>query len=141
MSEPDFTRFTVMVVEDDVSLREILCVYLESYGFQTLPVGEGLAALENLKAEVDLMVLDLQLPDLDGLEVIRLTREVSSVPILVLSARGAADDRPRALAGGADTYMSKPFVPREFMARVRALIPGTTSGVRSPRWLRLQDVK
>lgn len=112
---------TVLVVEDDISLRETLVYNLKSQQFTVEAVGDGLAALETARQlRPDLILLDLMLPKLDGVEVCRILRQEMSIPILMLTARDDEIDRVVGLEIGADDYISKPFSMRELMARVKA---------------------
>jgi DNA-binding response OmpR family regulator len=113
----------VLVVDDEPTVREVVSRYLELGGYRVAVAEDGPTALE-LAAELvpDLVVLDLMLPGMDGLEVCRRLRDISQVPILLLTARSAEGDRVVGLDLGADDYVVKPFSPRELMARVRALL-------------------
>src|SRR5712691_9917593 len=113
--------------------------YLGEAGFRVSVAGSGLAGLERLAREpFDALVLDLMLPDIDGLEVCRQLRAKSDIPVLMLTARGEAMDRVVGLEIGADDYLPKPFEPRELLARLRAIMrrrqPGSpTAGLRFGR--------
>ena len=112
----------ILLVEDDPPLAEMLKEYLGQAGFGVTAVSLGSAALERLsEAEYDAVVLDLMLPDMDGLEVCRRLRAVCDTPVLMLTARGDAIDRIVGLELGADDYLPKPFEPRELLARLRAI--------------------
>ncbi len=114
---------TILVVEDEPTLRETLAEALEADGFRTIQAGDGRAALERFRAEQpDLVLLDLMLPELSGLEVTRQIRAESSVPIVMLTARDAEVDKVVGLELGADDYVTKPFSSRELVARVRAVL-------------------
>src|SRR4051794_22962280 len=109
---------TVLVVDDERQIAEIARDYLEHAGFQVVTAGDGRAALDVIRAKrPDLVVLDLGLPTLDGLSVARTVRRESDVPIIMLTARVEEDDRLAGLDVGADDYMTKPFSPRELVAR------------------------
>ncbi|NUO58301.1 MAG: response regulator transcription factor [Hamadaea sp.] len=113
----------VLVAEDDRKQAELLRVYLEREGHSVLVVGDGRAALDRSRAyRPDLVVLDVMMPLVDGLDVCRILRAESDVAILLLTARSAEDDLLLGLDIGADDYMTKPFSPRELTARVRALL-------------------
>jgi DNA-binding response OmpR family regulator len=113
----------VLVVDDDPNVAEVVQRYLERDGFRVEVVADGLLALERALADLpDLMVLDLMLPGLDGLEVCRRLRAVAPVPVIMLTAKGAETDRIVGLDLGADDYMSKPFSPRELASRVKAVL-------------------
>jgi two-component system, OmpR family, alkaline phosphatase synthesis response regulator PhoP len=114
---------TILVVEDEPQIAGIVRDYLEHAGFAVLTAGDGAAALALVRARrPDALVLDLGLPRVDGLDVIRAIRRDSRVPILILSARGDETDRVAGLELGADDYVVKPFSPRELVARVRAVL-------------------
>jgi two-component system phosphate regulon response regulator OmpR len=113
----------ILLVEDDRRLAEMVSDYLGEAGFSVSVAGDGRTGLARLAAEAyDALVLDLMLPDLDGLEVCRQLRAVSDVPVLMLTARGDAMDRVVGLEIGADDYLPKPFEPRELLARLRAIL-------------------
>lgn len=112
---------TLLLVDDDEKIRELLRLYVEREGHRALFAGDGPAALEAARRQrPDLVLLDVMLPGLDGLEVCRRLRDESDVPILLLTARSGDADKVVGLDMGADDYVVKPFSPRELMARVRA---------------------
>ena len=114
---------TVLVVEDELKLRELLRGYLERAGMSVLTTGSGAEAIELARSsELSLVVLDLGLPDVPGEEVARELRAGSQVPIVMLTARSGDEDRIRGLELGADDYVTKPFVPRELVLRVQAVL-------------------
>ena len=114
---------TILVVEDEASIATAVAARLRSEGFMVEIAGDGLAAVELCqRLRPDLVVLDLLLPGLDGLEVCRRIQAERPVPVLVLTARDDETDLLVGLAVGADDYMTKPFSPRELVARVRALL-------------------
>jgi DNA-binding response OmpR family regulator len=114
---------TILLVDDEESLQKLLTFPLEREGFRVVPAHDGEEALDRFASErVDLVVLDVMLPKLDGLEVCRRLRATSSVPILMLTARDDELDKVLGLELGADDYMTKPFSVREFRSRVRALL-------------------
>jgi DNA-binding response OmpR family regulator len=117
---------TILVVEDEPALRDTLTYNLKKDGFTVEAVGDGRAALEAARRlKPDLLILDIMLPELDGLEVARILRKEMSTPILMLTARDDEIDRVVGLEVGADDYMSKPFSMRELMARVKAQLRRT----------------
>ncbi|MFH1560341.1 MAG: response regulator transcription factor [Chloroflexota bacterium] len=117
---------TVLIVEDDPNTTEIVELYLRRDGHKVLTSADGLAGLRLAReARPDLVVLDLMLPGMDGLEVCRILREESEVPIIMLTARVEEEDRLAGLDLGADDYLTKPFSPRELAARVRAVLRRT----------------
>ena len=114
---------TILVVDDEPTLRETLAENLEIEGFRVVTVADGLQALERFRqSQPDLVVLDLMLPELSGIEVCRQIRRESGVPILMLTARDSELDKVVGLELGADDYVTKPFGLRELLARVRALL-------------------
>ena len=113
---------TILVVEDDPTLRETLVDALEVEGFRVVSAGDGRAALTRFRADrPDLVLLDLMLPELSGIEVCRIIRAESGVPIVMLTAKDSELDKVVGLELGADDYMTKPFSLRELSARIRAL--------------------
>lgn len=113
----------ILLVEDDPRLAEMLSEYLGEAGLRVSVAAIGAAALTELaKAAHDAVILDLMLPDMDGLDVCRNFRQHSDVPVLMLTARGDATDRIVGLELGADDYLPKPFQPRELLARLRAIL-------------------
>jgi len=119
----------VLVVDDDPLLVRLVRTHLEKAGYKVLTAADGDAALEIAANELpDLVVLDLMLPKLDGYEVCRRIREFSMVPVVMLTARGEPVDRLRGFEMGADDYLSKPFVPAELLARVRAVLRRSQQG-------------
>ena len=120
---------SILVVDDDPRLAALVAEYLGEAGFRVSAVPDGRTGLERLKREpYDAVVLDLMLPDMDGLEVCRRLRATSDVPVLMLTARGQAMDRVVGLEIGADDYLPKPFEPRELLARLRAILRRRESG-------------
>ena len=114
---------TVLVVEDEGKIRDLLRSYLEREGFAVLSTPSGAEAITLARdAHPDLVVLDLRLPDVPGEEVAREVRTFSSVPIVMLTAKSAEEDRIRGLELGADDYVTKPFSPRELLLRVQAIL-------------------
>jgi len=124
----------VLVVDDDQKIVQLVRAYLEREGFAVKTAGDGRTALALISESApDLIVLDLMLPELDGMSVARRVREDSDVPILMLSARGAVADRIQGIAEGADDYLPKPFQPRELLARLRAILRrGKSRGRAAP---------
>lgn len=113
----------ILVVDDDPKILELVRMYLEREGFRVTTASDGIAALAAIRERSPrAVVLDLMLPGLDGLAVIRAARADSSVPILMLSARGATADRISGIATGADDYLPKPFSPAELVVRIKALL-------------------
>ncbi len=114
---------TVLLVEDEENLASLVQAYLVQEGYRVRTTGSGVEALRIFEEErVRLVVLDLSLPDVDGIEVCRELRRRSSVPIVMLTARDAEQDRLAGLESGADDYIGKPFSPRELVARMKAVL-------------------
>ena len=134
---------TILVVEDEPTLRETLAEALEADGFAVVQAADGRAALERFRAEEpDLVLLDLMLPELSGLEVTRHIRAESSVPIVMLTARDAELDKVVGLEMGADDYVTKPFSFRELSARIRAVLRrGEQAGTPLPPMVEFGSVK
>ena len=123
MTDPDKT---ILIVEDDHKTSSLVALYLEKEGFKTIIAEEGLAAIETVKRQQpDFVILDLMLPKMDGWEVCRHIRRTSDVPIIMLTAREDEVDRISGLTLGADDYVTKPFSPRELVARVKAILRRT----------------
>ena len=113
----------ILLVDDELSIQRAMAPLLRSRGYGVTVAGTGREALDLFARErPDLLILDLGLPDMNGIEVCRQVRELADTPILILSARGAEKDKVAALDQGADDYMTKPFGPDELMARVRAAL-------------------
>lgn len=124
---------TILVVDDEVKILRLARDYLEHAGFAVLTTETGPDALAAARqARPDLIVLDLGLPDLDGLDVTRALRKESNVPIIMLTARGDESDKLVGLELGADDYLTKPFSPKELVARVRAVLRRTDNAQSTP---------
>ena len=132
----------ILVVEDDMQIARNLRDYLEVAGFEVTAVGDGSAALASIRGDrPDLLVLDLGLPGIDGFDVARELRRTSTVPIVMLTARGEESDRIVGLELGADDYLVKPFSPKELVARVRAVLRRTSGTTAGAEVLRAGDVE
>lgn len=125
----------VLVVDDDPKILQLICLYLEREGYRTIAVSDGAEALETaLRLKPQLVILDLMLPRLSGLEICRRLREVHDTPILIVTAKVEEEEKLAGLSLGADDYMTKPFSPRELVARVKAILRRTGARVeRGPR--------
>lgn len=122
---------TILVVDDEISIQELVKLYLEKEGFRVEPAGSGKEALQLLDAvKPSLVVLDIMLPDMSGFDVCRELRQRADVPVLMLTARKDDIDKILGLEMGADDYLTKPFNPRELVARIRAVLRRTGSGQR-----------
>jgi two-component system alkaline phosphatase synthesis response regulator PhoP len=133
---------TILVVDDEPKIVKQARDYLENGGFRVVTAGDGKTALAQARHErPDLVVLDLNLPGMDGLDVCRALRRESDVPIIMLTARVDEADRLIGLELGADDYIIKPFSPRELVARVRAVLRRVQGGVRQPGLIRAADLE
>jgi two-component system, OmpR family, response regulator len=120
----------ILIVDDDPQIRDMLTVALGRAGFRTLTAGDGAGALRSARRDApDLMVLDVGLPEMDGFEVCRRLRADSSLPVLFLTARDDEIDRIVGLEMGADDYVTKPFSPRELVARIKAILKRANGAV------------
>jgi len=120
---------SILVVDDDPHIREVVCFALDKAGMATRAAADGATALSLTAVEApDLIVLDINMPEMDGLECCRRLRRTSEVPILFLSSRDDEIDRILGLELGADDYVTKPFSPRELVARINAILKRTRSG-------------
>ncbi|MEX2541026.1 MAG: response regulator, partial [Trueperaceae bacterium] len=128
---------TILIVEDEARLAEILEEYLRREGFRTERAKDGARALELWRAAApDLILLDLMLPGIDGLEVARRVRSESAVPIIMLTARDEEVDKLVGLGLGADDYVVKPYSPREVVARIKAVLRRAGGGLPQPQVFR-----
>jgi two-component system alkaline phosphatase synthesis response regulator PhoP len=122
----EMTRRRILVVDDDQKIVELVKLYLEKDGYRVLVAYDGLEALDLARQKrPDLILLDLLLPGMDGLDVCRIIQAESEIPIIMLTAKTTDEDKLRGLELGADDYVTKPFNPREVMARVRAVLRRT----------------
>jgi two-component system, OmpR family, response regulator ResD len=119
----------ILVIEDEANIAQILRLYLEQAGYTVLTAGDGVAGIElHAREHPDLVILDLMLPALDGMEVCRRIRVWANTPILMLTARQGEEDRIAGLELGADDYLVKPFSPREVVSRVKAILRRSSGG-------------
>ncbi len=133
MAEETF-HSRVLVVDDEERMVRFIRLNLEHDGFQVIEAFKGMQAIQAIRNQLpDLVLLDVMLPDIDGFEVLKLIREINSVPVIMLTAKGEEDDRVHGLELGADDYVTKPFSPRELVSRVRAVLrraEATGGGIR-----------
>lgn len=123
---------SILIVDDDVQIRQLLRDYLSEFGMAVVAVADGKAMIDALeKGAFDLVILDLMLPGEDGLTLCRGLRAQSDIPILMLTARGEAMDRVVGLEVGADDYIVKPFEPRELVARIQTILRRARGGGKS----------
>jgi two-component system, OmpR family, response regulator ResD len=120
----------ILIIEDENTIAQVLRLYLEQAGYQVLTASDGVTGLElHAREHPDLLILDLMLPTLDGMEVCRRIRSWANTPILMLTARQGEEDRIAGLDMGADDYLVKPFSPREVVSRVKAILRRTSGAV------------
>ncbi len=116
-------RKRILVTDDEARMRRFVRMNLELEGYDVLEADNGLAALQRVRDDMpDLVLLDVMMPDLDGFETLARLREMSSVPVIMLTVKGDEEDRIRGLDLGADDYITKPFSPRELVSRIRAVL-------------------
>jgi len=145
MPAEKFRGNTILVVDDEKRMVRFIRLNLEQDGFQVISAFNGAEALDQVRRALpNLVLLDVMLPDINGFEVLKKIREASSVPVIMLTAKGEEDDRIQGLELGADDYVTKPFSPRELVSRVRAVlrrtetISGETANViQVDDWLKL----
>lgn len=122
-NDSQFLNRRILIVEDERRMARFIRLNLEHDGFQVVEAVTGQQAIQQLRdAFPDLILLDVMLPDLDGFHVLQTVREISDVPVIMLTAKGEEEDRVRGLELGADDYVTKPFSPRELVSRVRAVL-------------------
>ena len=136
MTDTPFKNRKILVVDDEERMVRFIRLNLEHDGFQVLEAYRGAQAMDRLRTGMpELVLLDVMMPDIDGFEVLRMIREISSVPVIMLTAKSEEDDRVHGLELGADDYITKPFSPRELVSRVKAVLrrtegtAGTTHGL------------
>jgi DNA-binding response OmpR family regulator len=136
MADKFFKDRRILVVDDEERMVRFIRLNLEHDGFQVIEAYNGTQAINKIRSNLpDLVLLDIMMPDMDGFEVLKIVREVSSVPIIMLTAKGEEDDRVRGLELGADDYITKPFSPRELVSRVKAVLRRTESASMSTHGL------
>jgi DNA-binding response OmpR family regulator len=123
LTEPNYAGMRVLVVDDESRMINFIRMNLELEGFQVIEAGNGLEALDMLRRHIpDLIILDVMMPQLDGFETLRMLREFSNVPVIMLTAKGEEEDKVRGLELGADDYITKPFGAREMVSRAKAVL-------------------
>ncbi len=126
MTDYRFKDRRILVVDDEERMVRFIRLNLEHDGFRVVEAFNGTQAINKVRSNLpDLILLDVMMPDIDGFEVLRIVREVSIVPVIMLTAKGEEDDRVRGLELGADDYITKPFSPRELVSRVKAVLRRT----------------
>ncbi len=122
---------TLLIVDDEIMIREVIKEYGSSYGYEVLEASDGLEAIEIIKEnEVDCVILDIMMPHLDGFTTCKHIKEHTDVPVIMLSARVAEDDKLYGFELGIDDYVAKPFSPKELMARIKVVIERSTNKVK-----------
>ena len=133
---------SILVVDDEPIVREVVVSYLRREGYQTLEAGDGNAARELIEHQQPaLVILDVMLPGADGFELCRWVRARSDLPVILLTARGEETDRIVGLELGADDYVTKPFSPRELAARVRTILRRAEPGISTRERLRFENLE
>src|SRR2546422_8908584 len=118
----------ILIIEDEATITQLIRLYLEQANYQVLTASDGVAGLElHARERPDLVILDLMLPVMDGMEGCRRIRAWANTPILMLTARQGEEDRIAGLEAGADDYLVKPFSPRELVSRVKAILRRSTT--------------
>jgi len=116
----------ILVVDDEPRMRRFMQMNLDLEGYRVIEAGNGLEAVNRVREDLpDLVLLDVMMPEMDGFEALRLIRQTSSVPVIMLTVKGEEDDRVRGLELGADDYVTKPFSPRELASRIKAVLRRT----------------
>ena len=141
MAEDMFKNKKILVVDDEERMARFIRLNLEHDGFLVIEAYRGMDAIRLLREQLpDLILLDVMMPDIDGFETLKMIREVSSVPVIMLTAKGEEDDRVKGLEMGADDYITKPFSPRELTSRVKAVLRRIeASGVGSGEVIQVDD--
>jgi two-component system KDP operon response regulator KdpE len=125
-------RYLILVVDDETRITRMIRMNLEHDGYEVIEANSGQQALDMVRSRMpNLVILDVMMPGLDGYETLQILREISQVPVIMLTAKGEEEDRIRGLELGADDYVTKPFSPRELMSRVKAVLrrtEGSASG-------------
>ena len=141
MPDDQFKNRQIMVVDDEERMVRFIRLNLEHDGFRVTEAYRGAEAIQKFRDTMpDVVLLDVMLPDIDGFEVLKMIREITSVPVIMLTAKGEEDDRVRGLELGADDYVTKPFSPRELVSRVRAVLRRTeAAGVSGHELIEVDD--
>jgi two-component system KDP operon response regulator KdpE len=135
---PESTPIQILVIDDEPQIRKFLDIALRAQGYRTLLAENGLKGLEILATQgADLVILDLGLPDLDGLQVLQEARQWTAIPMIILSVRSSEEEKVALLDAGANDYMTKPFSIQELMARIRVIL--RSAALQSPQVLNYDD--
>jgi DNA-binding response OmpR family regulator len=127
----ELTHRRILVVDDEERMVRFIRMNLEHDGYQVVEALNGKQAIDKMRDTPDLILLDVMMPDIDGFEALEMIRQVSTVPVIMLTAKGEEDDRVRGLELGADDYITKPFSPRELVSRVKAVLRRTEGATGS----------
>jgi len=128
MMRDSFKDRRILVVDDEERMVRFIRLNLEHDGFRVIEAFNGTKAIDQIRSNLpDLVLLDVMMPDIDGFEVLKIIREISNVPVIMLTAKGEEEDRVHGLELGADDYITKPFSPRELVSRVKAVLRRTES--------------
>jgi two-component system KDP operon response regulator KdpE len=131
-NDPGFSGMQILVVDDEKRMIDFIRMNLELEGFRVFEASNGIQALDMVRRHIiDLIILDVMMPQLDGFEMLRMLREFSTVPVILLTAKSEENDKVRGLGLGADDYVTKPFGARELMSRVKAVLR-RTQGLAEP---------
>jgi DNA-binding response OmpR family regulator len=123
MADHSYAGMRVLVVDDEARMIDFIRMNLQLEGFVVLEARNGIDALDQIRKHIpDLIILDIMMPQLDGFETLRMLREFSSVPVIMLTAKGEEEDKVHGLELGADDYMTKPFSARELVSRIKAVL-------------------
>jgi two-component system KDP operon response regulator KdpE len=134
--DTSFRGRRILAVDDEERMVRFIRLNLEHDGFQVIEAYNGSQALEQIRSNLpDIVLLDVMMPDIDGFDVLRMIRETSIIPVIMLTAKGDEEDRIRGLELGADDYITKPFSPRELVSRVRAVLRRTDTSTTSTHGL------
>lgn len=132
----------ILIIDDDENICKIVKLYLEKEGFEAVTAYDGKSGLENFMIQPpELVLLDIMMPDMDGMQVIKELRKDSNVPVIMLTAKGETFDKVLALELGADDYIVKPFDPKELVARIKAVIRRTESSASEEETLKFEDLE
>ncbi len=135
------TKKTILVADDDKNICELIRLYLEKEGFSVACVYDGNMAVQNvLRSNFDAVILDIMMPEIDGIEVLKSIRKTSNIPVIMLTAKGETIDKVLGLEFGADDYIVKPFEPKELVARLKAVLRRTGSDTQSEDALNFENL-
>jgi DNA-binding response OmpR family regulator len=127
LADTHYKNYRILVVDDEQRMAKFIRLNLEHDGFRVVEAFTGTQAMELMRTTMpDLVLLDVMLPDLDGFEVLKMVRSISTIPVIMVTAKGEEEERIHGLELGADDYVTKPFSPRELVSRVRAVLRRTT---------------